>query len=172
MTWTWPSVGSIASHAERETVETVMTVSSSTRHVVRERANLRCEYCHADERWQFVRFTLDHVLPKSVGGSDDADNLALACRNCNERRGNRIEGRDPETSEVVLLFKPRRDIWAEHFVWDVERIRIVGLTPTGRATVEMLDLNDDRHDSAILCIRQRDVSDGYHPPLEDPVLSE
>ena len=80
-----------------------MAVSSATRRVVRERAQRRCEYCHADERWQFVRFTLDHVLPQSVGGSDDADNLALACRNCNERRGNRLEGRDPETETVVSL---------------------------------------------------------------------
>lgn len=149
-----------------------MAVSLSTRRVVRERANLRCEYCHADERWQFIRFTLDHVLPQSIGGSDDPDNLALACRNCNERRGNRTEGRDLETGEVVPIFNPRRDIWADHFAWDTERIRIVGLTPIGRATVEMLDLNDERHDRAILRIRQRDVSDGYHPPLQDPVLPE
>jgi len=65
-----------------------MAVSPSTRRVVRERAHRHCEYCHADERWQFVRFTIDHMVPQSAGGSDDADNLALACRNCNERRGN------------------------------------------------------------------------------------
>lgn len=149
-----------------------MAVTASTRRAVRERANLLCEYCHADERWQFVRFTLDHVLPQSAGGSDDADNLALACRNCNERRGNRLEGHDSETGEVVPIFNPRQDIWADHFTWDVERIRIVGITPTGRATVDMLDLNDARHNGAVLRIRQRDVSEGYHPPPHDPVLSE
>jgi len=149
-----------------------MAVTASTRRAVRERANLHCEYCHADERWQFVRFTLDHVLPQSAGGSDDADNLALACRNCNERRGNRLEGREPGTGEVVPIFNPRQDLWSAHFTWDAERIRIVGLTPTGRATVGMLDLNDDRHHGAVLRVRQRDVSDGYHPPLDDPVLSE
>ena len=46
-----------------------MPVSSSTRRAVRERANLHCEYCHADERWQFIRFTIDHVLPQAAGGS-------------------------------------------------------------------------------------------------------
>ena len=148
-----------------------MAVSPSTRQMVRERANRRCEYCHADERWQFVRFTIDHVLPQSAGGSDEATNLALACRNCNERRGNCLEGRDPETGEVAPIFNPRRERWAEHFIWDVARLRIVGQTATGRATVEMLDLNDDRHDGAVVRIRQRDVSDGYHPPPEDPVLS-
>ncbi|MEE8305286.1 MAG: HNH endonuclease [Candidatus Tectomicrobia bacterium] len=149
-----------------------MAVSTSARRAVRERAHRLCEYCHADERWQFVRFTIDHVLPQSAGGSDDTDNLALACRNCHERRGNRLEGRDPETGEVVPLFNPRHDRWDEHVTWGVERMRIVGLTPTGRATVERLDLNDDRHNGAVLCIRQRDVSDGYHPPQEDPVLSK
>jgi hypothetical protein len=54
-----------------------MAVPPSTRHVVRERAQRHCEYCHADERWQFVRFTIDHVLPQSAGGSDNADNLVL-----------------------------------------------------------------------------------------------
>src|SRR5215831_10920569 len=87
-----------------------MAVSPATRLVVRERAQRRCEYCHADERWQFVRLTIDHVLPQSAGGSDETDNLALACRNCNERRGNRVIGRDPETEVVVPLFNPRSEM--------------------------------------------------------------
>ena len=149
-----------------------MAVSAFSRRVVRERAQLRCEYCHADERWQFIRFTIDHVLPLSAGGSDDADNLALACRNCNERRGNRSEGHDPVTGHIVPIFNPRKEKWPAHFVWDRTKIRIIGHTPTGRATIELLDLNDDRHDSAVIRIRQRDVADGYHPPPDDPVLPE
>ena len=148
-----------------------MAVSPSTRRVVRERAHRHCEYCHADERWQFVRFTVDHIVPQSAGGSDDADNLALACRNCNERRGNRLERRDPETDTLAPLFNPRRERWSEHFVWDPARLRIIGQTPIGRTTVELLDLNDDRHEGTVMRIRQRDVEDGYHPPPEDPVLS-
>lgn len=149
-----------------------MAVSALSRRVVRDRAQLRCEYCHADERWQFIRFTIDHILPQSVGGSDNVDNLALACRNCNERRGNRREGRDPETKQIVPIFNPRQDVWADHFAWDATRLRVAGRTPTGRATIELLDLNDDRHDGAILRIRQRDMSDGYHPSLGNPILSE
>ena len=30
------------------------------------------------------RFTIDHITPKSLGGSDELENLALACRRCNQ----------------------------------------------------------------------------------------
>jgi hypothetical protein len=40
---------------------------------------------------------------------------------------------------VVLLFHPRKDQWGDHF--SLEGARIVGLTPTGRATVWLLQMN-------------------------------
>lgn len=149
-----------------------MAVTQTTRALVRERAGRRCEYCHADERWQFVAFTIDHVVPRSEGGSDDEVNLALACRNCNERRGNRGTAGDPETGEAAPIFNPRQDVWAEHFAWSPDGLRLVGLTPTGRATARLLDSNDDRHGEAAIRVRRRDAEDGYHPPPGDPVLSE
>lgn len=45
------------------------------------------------------------------------------------------------------------------------------MTPTGRATVALLDLNDDRHEGIALVVRQRDLEDGYHPPPDDPIPS-
>ena len=68
-----------------------MSISPAKKRLIRQRAGERCEYCHADERWQFVLFTVDHVTPRSLGGDDTADNLALACRNCNE-----LLDRDPD----------------------------------------------------------------------------
>jgi hypothetical protein len=147
-----------------------MAVSSATRRRVRERAGCQCEYCHADERWQYVRFTMDHIVPQSEHGSDDADNLVLACRNCNERRSNRSHATDPLSGETVAIFNPRADRWRDHFAWDAEKLRIIGISATGRATVALLDLNDDRHDGKALHIRRRDLLDGYHPPPDDPVL--
>jgi len=149
-----------------------MAVSARDRQGVRQRAGLRCEYCHADERWQFVRFTVDHVVPRSQGGGDEAANLALACRNCNERRGNRCVALDPDTAQVVPVFNPRRDRWSEHFAWSGDHIRLIGTTPTGRATVAMLDMNDDLHGGGVIRVRGRDLIDGYHPPPDDPVLPE
>lgn len=86
-------------------------------------------------------------------------------------RGNCLDGRDPKTGKVVSLFNPRRARWAEHCIWDVAQLGIVGHTPTGRVTVEFLDLNDDRHEGSVIRIRQRDLADGYHPLPDDHVLS-
>lgn len=148
-----------------------MAVPPAPRRLVRERARRRCEDCHADARWQCVRFTLAPGLPPSAGGADEADNVALACRTGNERRGNRLEGRAPETQAVVSLCNPRRDLWAEHLAWDATRLRIVGCTPRGRAAAEIRDRNDDRHDGTVRRSRVRDVADGDHPPPDAPRLS-
>lgn len=147
-----------------------MAISPAIRQQVRQRAGGLCEYCHANEQWQFIRFTIDHVQPSSAGGGDDFENLALACRNCNERRGNQCEAIDPETGRVHSLFHPRQKKWQEHFAWSADKIRLVGLTGIGRATIGLLDSNDERHEGIVLRIRQRDLQDGFHPPVEDSVL--
>ncbi|HQE92523.1 MAG TPA: hypothetical protein PLH19_09455 [Anaerolineae bacterium] len=41
------------------------------------------------------------------------------------------------------LFNPREQVWTEHFHWIDNGLRIEGLTPTGRATVQLLHLDDD-----------------------------
>lgn len=149
-----------------------MAISERIRSAIRQRANGLCEYCHADEHWQFIAFTVDHIQPVSLGGSDALDNLALACRNCNERRGNRISAKDPQTGQVVFLFHPRRDRWPDHFIWDTERTRIIALTATGRVTLSLLDLNDENHQFTRIRVRKRDIEGGFHPPDGDPVVGD
>lgn len=92
-----------------------MPISDELKQAVRKRANYICEYCHSPEQLSANRFTIDHIRPKSLGGSDDLDNLALACRRCNERRYNFIAGIDPETQEIVPVFNPHQQKWEEHF---------------------------------------------------------
>lgn len=50
---------------------------------VLERDGFRCAYCGGPAD------TTDHVLPKSLGGRDDAANLVASCRRCNSAKGNR-----------------------------------------------------------------------------------
>ncbi|MEM7715637.1 MAG: HNH endonuclease signature motif containing protein [Cyanobacteria bacterium P01_A01_bin.68] len=147
-----------------------MTIDDATRELVRTRADYLCEYCHSPERISATRFTVDHLLPKSIGGSDDINNLALACRRCNERRYNFIAGFDSETQEIVALFNPRQQMWSEHFIWSANGKRIIGVTSTGRATCKRLDLNDERYpeDDSIQSARGFWVQAGLHPPEQDP----
>jgi len=140
-------------------------VSAAIRHLIRQRANNLCEYCHAAESWQYVRFTIDHVLPLAQGGAHTPDNMALACFHCNRRKGQRGTGVDPVTSEEVSLFNPRQAAWAEHFIWSADGLWIVGRTPTGRATITALEMNRPW----VVNIRAADRAVGRHPPLDDPV---
>jgi 5-methylcytosine-specific restriction endonuclease McrA len=147
-----------------------MSISGEVKQAIRERANYVCEYCHSPERLSANRFTIDHVIPKSLGGSDQIANLALACRRCNQRRYNFVAGFDPETQEIVPIFNPRRQKWEDHFVWVDQGLVIKGITPTGRATCIRLDLNDTRYpeNDSIRETRRFWIKTRLHPPLDDP----
>lgn len=75
----------------------------------------------------------------------------------------RMHGVDPETSEAARLFNPRLQNWFEHFRWTSDGLRIVGLTPTGRATVAVLHLDGDPD---ALQVRSYGVLAGWHPPRD------
>lgn len=52
------------------------------------RDSFACGYCGADLRSEVpANVTLDHLLPLSTGGSNDATNLITACKRCNCSRG-------------------------------------------------------------------------------------
>ncbi|MBW4580618.1 MAG: HNH endonuclease [Tildeniella nuda ZEHNDER 1965/U140] len=146
-----------------------MSISHAMRQHIRQRANFLCEYCHSSEEASTALFTLDHLIPQSLGGNDNEDNLALACHRCNGRRYNFTDGLDPETQAVVPLFNPRHDQWSEHFIWSADGQLIFGVTSIGRATVERLDMNDNYHDDrSIQRARRLWIRGGWHPPQQDP----
>jgi hypothetical protein len=122
------------------------------------RAGNRCEYCGLSQLGQEATFHIDHVLPRAAEGPTVVDNLALACVSCSLRKWANQTATDPETGEIVHLFNPRSQLWAEHFRW--EGIRVVPLTATGRATVAALAMNRP----VILAIRQEEAERGRHPP--------
>ena len=84
---------------------------------------------------------LSTFIPRSQGGVTSLENLALACQGCNNHKYNKTKSGDPVTNQLVDLFHPRIQRWREHFTWDERFERIIGLTATGRATVEALQLN-------------------------------
>ncbi len=92
------------------------SIPKSLFQILRQRAKYRCEYCHYPEILSSAPLSVDHLQPQSLGGSDNLDNLALACRCCNEIRYNFTMGIDPETQTEIPLFNPRRQEWSDHFI--------------------------------------------------------
>jgi hypothetical protein len=131
---------------------------------VRTQAQDRCGYCLAPQRIVLGWLEIEHILPQARGGSDDEENLWLACRLCNNYKNAQVEGIDPETGRRVSLFNPRRQRWSDHFTWSEDGTRILGRTPCGRATVLCLQLNN----VIAVMVRREWVTAGWHPPQSIP----
>ena len=86
-------------------------------------------------------FELDHIVPLSSDGRTEQSNVCLCCPACNRFKGARTRAVDPETGDNVPLFHPRAQMWSDHFQLSESRAILVGLTPTGRATVAALQMN-------------------------------
>lgn len=128
------------------------------RQLVAARAGQRCEYCRMHQELQGAEFHGEHIVPRTLGGSDELDNLAWACPGCNLAKAFRVRLRDPLTGQEVPLFHPRQDRWAEHFVW--QGYELIGVTPIGRAVVVAFALNHPRR----LRVRQVEERFGLFPP--------
>ncbi|MFO0969362.1 MAG: hypothetical protein U0793_27715 [Gemmataceae bacterium] len=59
---------------------------------------------------------------------------------------------------IVVLFNPRRQRWQRHFNW--EGARLAGLTPCGRATVDVLNINEPER----VKLRELLIVAGLFPP--------
>ncbi len=135
-------------------------IPKEIKNKVFERAAFRCEYCFSLNLYSSSPFNVEHIIPISKNGSSNIDNLALACHGCNLYKYNKIFGIDSVTTLLEPLYNPREDNWKDHFKWNKEFTLIIGLTPTGRATVNTLKLNRFR------LINQRFIFKdiGLHPP--------
>lgn len=110
---------------------------------VAKRANRKCEYCLASESVFNFLFEIDHFIPLSEGGTDDLENLVLACRACNSYKAFHQIGLLEDESDI-RLFNPRKDIWNEHFWFNVETLEIEGLTEIGSGTINRLKMNNSK----------------------------
>lgn len=135
-------------------------VSAKLLKLVAERAKFVCEYCLSQEIFSPESFAVDHIFPRISGGKTVSENLAFSCLGCNSHKAAKTKAIDPISETLSDLFNPRFQNWHEHFSWNANFTEIIGLTPTGRATVETLKLNR----KGVKNLRWALFTVGKHPP--------
>jgi len=61
---------------------------------------------------------------------------------------------------MTALFHPHRDAWNDHFLWSEDATELIGQTPSGKATIDMLRMNRPQ----LIRVRRLWVAMGEHPP--------
>jgi len=135
-------------------------ITMELRQQVTERAGGGCEYCRSQAKYATQSFSVEHIVARIKGGTTTLDNLALACQGCNNHKYDKTEAYDPARGQLAPLYHPRHDSWDEHFAWSDDFTLLIGLTPTGRATVGALLLNRD----GVVNLRRLLYLNGEHPP--------
>lgn len=135
-------------------------LTQQQRERLKQRANHCCEYCLSQIKFSPDPFSIEHVIPRSKGGSSDFDNLAIACQGCNNFKYSHTHAIDPIAGESVPIYHPRQQNWHDHFTWTKDASQMLGLTPTGRATIDRLQLNRD----GVVNLRRVLYSIHQHPP--------
>jgi 5-methylcytosine-specific restriction endonuclease McrA len=60
----------------------------------------RCQYC--GKRYPTTELSLDHVIPRSIGGKSAWENIVCSCTQCNVKKG----GKTPQQANMTLIQKP------------------------------------------------------------------
>ena len=131
-------------------------MEAALEHLVWQRAQHCCEYCHIPADISLLPFQLDHIIALKHGGQTTAANLALSCERCNFHKGPNIAGY--LEGEHVPLFNPRQDQWADHFTWN--GAVLVGKTPVGTVTIGVLAINLPYR----IVLRAALIEEGVFPP--------
>jgi len=109
------------------------------RDAARQKYGERCGYCSVHESEAGAELEIAHFQPRSVGGSDDLDNLVDCCPTCNRFKGDFHPANDP-ASPAIRLLHPGRDDLTQHVREDAD-YRLIALSPPGAFHLDRLRLN-------------------------------
>lgn len=77
------------------------------RENIYKRDEYTCQYCEVT--FAHKDLTLDHVVPVSKGGQKSWTNIVTACRDCNQKKGNKT----PREADMPLKWKPTEPAWSQ-----------------------------------------------------------
>jgi hypothetical protein len=135
-------------------------ITAKQKEFIKERARRCCEYCCSQLNFSPDPFSIEHIIPLSKGGTYDLDNVALSCQGCNNRKYNLTEAIDPIDGKLALLYHPRQQLRSNHFIWSDDFTELMGISPTGRATIVRLQLNREGVVNLRGLLREKNL----HPP--------
>jgi hypothetical protein len=115
------------------------TFSNQTRIVVASRALYKCEYCLLPEKVSFYNFQIDHIVSIKHGGSNDVENLAYCCPDCNYFKGTDL-GSIISDRDLIRFYNPRIDVWNDHF--EILNGIILPKSDIGKVTEQIFKFND------------------------------
>jgi len=121
--------------------------------------NTCCAYCHSPRYLLEAGLEKDHIIPISKGGTSIAENICWACHKCNQYKAAKFLVPDPATGESIPIYHPNLKNWRDHFAFSENGAKIIGLTPTGRATVQALKMNR----SEMMSLRLNWLEIGWKP---------
>jgi hypothetical protein len=136
------------------------SIPAALQQQVAERSRYCCGYCQSQQRLMGISLTIDHIVPQTLGGQTELDNMCLACWDCNLIKGDRTTAVEPVTGKSIRLFHPNQQRWLDHFNWSKDGLHIIGITPIGQATVIALKLNRPQ----LVEARRYWTVTGRHPP--------
>jgi len=84
-----------------------------SRKAVFARDHYQCQYCGKTG----VKMTLDHVVPRRLGGTFSWENLVCACHQCNAKKGDRL----PQAAGLKLLRKPEKPSFIPYISYTLYR---------------------------------------------------
>ena len=102
-----------------------------TRESVIQRDNYICAYCGKKFKKDYL--TIDHILPKSLGGKNTWKNTVASCKACNNRKADRT----PEQAKMPLLYQPKEPRWQGAFH---KMINHINIRPSWHKFLESIDV--------------------------------
>lgn len=127
ITWRIPAVVMLKSYKK------VSRSVRFSRYNIFLRDNFECQYCGLDMKNSPNLLTLDHVIPKKLGGKTRWDNVVTACQKCNFEKSHKLimkpksHAYKPDIWELqnkrrqMPLFVPHIS-WIDFLQWDPELI--------------------------------------------------
>ncbi|MDI6753013.1 MAG: HNH endonuclease [Thermodesulfobacteriota bacterium] len=76
-----------------------------SRHNIFSRDKNTCQYC--GKKFSHSELNLDHITPRSQGGTSRWENVVCSCHQCNRKKG----GKTPEQARMKLIMQPKRPAW-------------------------------------------------------------